>query len=290
MTVSIPHYNCYLCDNDTYIVRKGTVRDNKELKILECSKCQLVSLSSFDHIGNNFYGSSQGHDDSSQDIESWLKECETDDDRRANYLSQFIKNKSILDFGCGAGGLLIRLKKKTPDLYGVEPELRLKKHFTDHGLTVLSIESLQRIKIKFDYITLFHVLEHIKDPVSILSTLSNMLNDNGKIIIEVPNSQEALICLYESDAYRKFIYWSQHLYLFNEENLISLTEKSNLRLEEIKQIQRYPISNHLYWLACGKPGGHKEMNYMDSISLNNEYQKQLSKLKACDTLLGVFTK
>ena len=152
------------------------------------------------------------------------------------------------------------------------------------------LDDVQRIKIKFDYITLFHVLEHIKDPVSILSTLSNMLNDNGKIIIEVPNSQEALICLYESDAYRKFIYWSQHLYLFNEENLISLTEKSNLRLEEIKQIQRYPISNHLYWLACGKPDGHKELNYMDSISLNNEYQKQLSKLKACDTLLGVFTK
>ena len=88
MKVPITNYKCYLCDNNSYVERKGAVRDNDNLKIFECSKCHLVSLSSFDHIDESFYETSLGHDDTLQDIDGWLKECETDDDRRAKYLSQ----------------------------------------------------------------------------------------------------------------------------------------------------------------------------------------------------------
>ena len=168
--------------------------------------------------------------------------------------------------------------------------MRLFEHFNNHDLTVFSnIEEIKQKNIKFDYITLFHVIEHIKDPSQILLDLSKLLNDNGEMIIEVPNSQDAMITLYDSDAYQNFIYWGQHLYIFNEENLISLAKKSNLHLKKIKQIQRYPISNHLYWLAKGLPGGHHKWKIFDTKELNKNYYKKLTSLKACDTLLGVFT-
>src|SRR5205085_7239914 len=40
---------------------------------------------------------------------------------------------------------------------------------------------------RFDVITLFHVLEHVGDPVQTLSTCVRLLNDDGVIAIAVPN-------------------------------------------------------------------------------------------------------
>jgi hypothetical protein len=51
-------------------------------------------------------------------------------------------------------------------------------------------------------------------------------------------------------------HWSQHLFLFNTETLRLLADKAELRIVSIQQCQRYPRSNHLYWLSQGKPGGH----------------------------------
>lgn len=46
---------CYLCGNQSFSQRRGSVRDNTGLKILECTSCGLVFLSSFDHVRNGFY-------------------------------------------------------------------------------------------------------------------------------------------------------------------------------------------------------------------------------------------
>jgi len=52
-----------------------------------------------------------------------------------------------------------------------------------------------------------------------------------------------------------------------------LIEKANLKAIYIKQIQRYPLSNHLYWLSCGKPGGHQKWGFLDSYELHAAYEK-----------------
>jgi len=38
--------SCYLCGCNEYAVRSGSVRDDSTIKILECSSCSLVYLSS----------------------------------------------------------------------------------------------------------------------------------------------------------------------------------------------------------------------------------------------------
>ena len=56
-----------------------------------------------------------------------------------------------------------------------------------------------------------------------------MLAKNGRMVIEVPSSEDVLLTLYDAEAFQRFTYWSQHLYLFNAETLRRLAEQAGLR-------------------------------------------------------------
>lgn len=278
--------SCYLCKNTKFKKRPGKVRDNSSLEIMECTSCGLVFLSSFSHISDRFYHDSGMHK-TKIDVEQWVMETKNDDKRRFDYLKNLIKNKSLLDFGCGTGNFLMMAKDVASNVAGIEPEIALKSHFKKQGLKIF--RDINRVSDSFDIITLFHVLEHIPDPRSILKNIVKKLKKGGQIIIEVPNSDDALLTLYKCKAFSKFTYWACHLFLFNESTLVKLTEQVGLKTSFITQVQRYPLSNHLYWLARGRPGGHTIWNYLDSLELNEAYKKQLSEKKACDTILGIFS-
>jgi hypothetical protein len=104
-------------------------------------------------------------------------------------------------------------------------------------------------------------------------------------VIEVPSSADALLTLYENIPFSEFTYWTCHLYLFNASNLPLLAKSSGLSVEYVKHIQRYPLSNHLYWLAKGKPGGHQIWSFLDSEDLFRAYETQLAAIGKTDTLI-----
>lgn len=278
---------CYLCGNKNFFFREGSVRDNKNIKVIECEKCSLVTLDSMDHLCERHYEEGGMHDDN-KSLNEWLSEGEKDDIRRLNFLKEKILNKNILDFGCGAGGFLIKSKKIANSVEGIELEESLKNHFKKNNLTVWPrLENLLEIKNKkYDLITAFHVFEHLSDPITILKKLSKLLSKDGEIIIEVPNSDDALLTLYQNKEFSNFTYWSQHLFLFNEKTFSDLVIRSGLKLNWIKQIQRYSLANHLYWLSKGSPGGHKIWTFFDDNDLNNSYNKKLASLGKSDTILA----
>ncbi len=146
------------------------------------------------------------------------------------------------------------------------------------------------LKNKLDVITMWHVLEHLEDPASTLRKLGEFLSDTGKIIIEVPNADDALISIYDSKGFQDFTYWEAHLYLFTNETLRRIIERAGLKVKFMTQIQRYPLSNHLYWLAKEKPGGHIEWKMLEDESLNRRYGEKLASLGAADTILAEVTK
>ena len=250
-------FQCYLCGCTEYIQREGHARDNKNLFPLECKQCRLVQLSTFEHIVDNFYEEAHMHDNMPIDIELLKNKAQEDTDRRFAQFSHEIEGKDILDFGCGTGDFLLKAKSIAKSVTGIEPERRLNQYFKHNNLTVYnSIDDMPEDKT-FDVITLFHVLEHIKDPVSMLKRLKNYMKEKKKslCIIEVPSSTDALLTLYKNKAFSVFTYWSCHLFLFNENTLKKCVEDAGIKTLKIEQFQRYPITNHLYWLAEGKPGG-----------------------------------
>lgn len=280
------HTSCYLCRGKIFLYRKGTLRDNKKIKVIECKRCGLVSLDSITHIGERHYHDGGMHDKKT-DLKDWINETKEDDLRRFNFLKEKIKGKKILDFGCGNGGFLICSSNLASSVEGIELEESLQKYFKENDLVVWpSIEKLPRGKIKnYDLITAFHVFEHLSDPIFFLKKLSELLTKEGEIIIEVPNSDDALLTLYENIDFSNFTYWSQHLFLFNNKTIELLVRKAGLKLNWLKQIQRYPLSNHLYWLSKGKPGGHIVWSFLRDKKLDDLYSRHLSSIGKCDTIL-----
>ena len=281
---------CYLCKSDKYNKRTTGVRDNSNIDILECSDCGLVYLSSLDHIQDEYYEESGMHDNKEPNIDNWLKETEFDDKRRYDFVKEKIANKNVLDFGCGIGGFIEMAKKSARNISGVELDRALQSSFQERGLNVfLNLkEAKEQSKKKYDVITAFHVVEHLQDPIEILKDLSELLTKNGEVVIEIPNSNDALLTLYENETFQNFTYWSLHLFLFNKKTVTELIKQAGLKLNWIKHVQRYPLSNHLYWLAKGRPGGHKKWDFLDNSKLNTEYENQLALIGRTDTiLLGV---
>jgi 2-polyprenyl-3-methyl-5-hydroxy-6-metoxy-1,4-benzoquinol methylase len=276
--------HCYLCNGSEFTERDGIVRDAPGLKIQECTSCGLVFLQPPDDRGEQFYADSGMHEGDVA-IEEWLRETAVDDERRLKTLRTKITNRNVLDVGCGAGGFLNAATLYAKEATGVEPESRLAPHFQELGLLVhSSIGALPTHS--YDLITLFHVLEHIPDPRAMLMELSGLLSETGEIIVEVPSSSDALLTIYKSDAFSRFTYWSCHLNLFNQHTLQKLATQAGLRVNFATQLQRYPLSNHLHWLATGEPGGHKTWSLIDSPELDAAYAASLARMGVCDTIFA----
>jgi 2-polyprenyl-3-methyl-5-hydroxy-6-metoxy-1,4-benzoquinol methylase len=276
---------CALCGVENSKKREGKVRDNAYIEIFECLSCGLVFLSSVDHLPNGFYETSQM---SHSDLSVRINDCSFDDERRYKTHAEMIKNKTILDFGCGTGGFLKRAKGIAGKVYGVELEEAMYKLYTENDITVF--RNIEETKETFDYIFMFHVLEHLKEPLTIISKLIDKLSNFGRLIVEVPNADDALLTLYENKAFSEFTYWSPHLYLYNPTTLNMLAKKAGIITEAIKQEQRYPLSNHLYWMSNGKPGGHGKWTFFNNEELKVAYEKTLAAIGKCDTIIGYFKK
>lgn len=281
---------CYLCGSSKFEARKGEVRDRADLSILECQNCGLVCLSSFDHIDQKHYENSGMHGEALPTISEWLQNTDADDQRRFESLTPILTNKKVLDFGCGAGGFLKKTQPLAQEAEGIEPEQRIQNFWRDSIMIYPDLESVTKTGKNYDLVTAFHVVEHLPDPRAILKNLSNLLSPKGYLIIEVPSSEDALITLYDCDAFQRFTYWSQHLYLFNAETLKNLAIQAGLYVVSIKQFQRYPLSNHLYWLSQGKPGGHQKWSFLDDPALNQAYAASLGGIGKCDTLIAYLSK
>ena len=229
------------------------------------------------------------HGSEPKPIDAWLRETDRDDERRFHYLSEAMTNRDVLDFGCGVGGYLLKARQKARSVTGVELEARLQAHYHANQLKVVAGVSDLPPDQFFDLITAFHAIEHLEDPADMLRQLGAKLRGGGRLVVEVPSSGDALLTLYESAPFSEFTYWSCHRYLFNAANLSRLAKKAGLKLDYVGHIQRYPLSNHLYWLAKGKPGGHQSWSFLDGAELTRAYEARLAALGLSDTLISCFS-
>jgi len=280
---------CYLCGSGRRHRKEGRVRDAPELPIWECEGCGLVSLGAGVGRDGDFYADSGMHGSEAPDAQAWLRESERDDRRRIAFLASRLAGSRLLDLGCGAGGFLAHAGALATSATGIEPERRLAGHFRALGLTVHSDLGALPEDSRFDLITAFHVIEHLADPREILRRLAARLADSRSgLIVEVPAATDALLSLYRSSSFSNFTYWSCHLYLFDASTLRRLAEQAGLRVDFIRQVQRYPLSNHLHWLAAGRPGGHRTWAFLDTPELERAYESTLASLGLCDTLIAGF--
>ena len=161
---------------------------------------------------------------------------------------------SLLEIGCSAGSFLSLTKNRVSSCTGVELDPKFAEYTRQtQEIDVLetALEDLPEDR-KFDTICMWHVLEHLPDPVAGLKKLGRLLSDNGMLFIEVPNVRDPLLTLYNIQRFDDFYYQEPHLYYFSPETLRRTFAEANWQ-PEIIPVQIYGLFNHLRWFFLRRP-------------------------------------
>ena len=143
------------------------------------------------------------------------------------------KTGTILDVGCGKGGMLRMLQKKGWQVLGTE----FGSHpasATGDGETVNirygTLEACQLPGDSFDMVTLWHVLEHLTNPRETLQEIRRLLKKEGRMILAVPNFGS----LQAQWAGRRWLHLDvpRHLWHFTQAHLTALLEQEGFVIEK----------------------------------------------------------
>lgn len=260
------------------------VRDRKDVAVLRCKKSGVIVLSRIDHLSDSYYQKRSEKNSISVGQEEVKTPRLPDNIRRAKDFGNYIRGKEWLDFGCGLGGMLDEIGKEAKCAVGLEPnEQRLQICESKGHQVMANLEEIDNNSL--DIITMFHVMEHLTNPLEILLQLWAKLRLGGILLIEVPHARDALFNLYDCESFKQFTFWSEHLVLHTRQSLELLIRESGFQKIYVTGYQRYPLANHLYWLAKSNPGGHDKWSFMLNESLDESYEATLARLDMTDTLL-----
>lgn len=203
--------------------------------------------------------------------------------------NQIKKIDDVLEIGCSTGYFLNAIKEKVKSVSGTEWDHQALEYIQDRFQgDIQTAQNPEEFNRKFDKIFMFHVLEHISDPVSYLENLKKILKPEGKIYIEVPNVGDIMIKTFHCNSFADFYYKKAHIFNFNEVGLAYIFDKSKFH-SNIDYIQRYDISNHFHWLSNGTPFGKGAYKHILSEKVNEEYVKSLINSKQTDTLFAIIS-
>ena len=101
-------------------------------------------------------------------------------------------SKRILDIGCGRGYTLAFLKREGCHVYGTQVS-RVAADFAKDKLGLNDVfwgdvSEAHYPDSFFDLVSIYHVLEHVADPIAQLEAIRRVLKPEGVLYVEVPNA------------------------------------------------------------------------------------------------------
>ncbi|MFH1102646.1 MAG: class I SAM-dependent methyltransferase [Pseudomonadota bacterium] len=170
---------------------------------------------------------------------------------------RFFKSKkrigTLLDIGCGNGYFLALCRKKGYEVKGID----VSKWAVQYATSILKL-NVRRGEITdisfpegtFDVITMFHSLEHTRNPSEALSQIKTWLKPDGILVIEVPNYTG-------TDAQKEWNHWigwqvPYHFFHFTPSSLnrllanygFKITRYKDFHSETVKaSLKKIPIVN-----------------------------------------------
>ena len=129
--------------------------------------------------------------------------------------------KNLLDFGSGEGFFIQSISESNIRSFGVEPVLPTKS-----SNVFKQLSDVQKKGLQFSIITAWHSLEHTQDIHQTSQALVDLLEENGRLVVAVPNYES-----YDALFYKSF--WAgydtpRHLWHFNQKAIIDMFVKRGL--------------------------------------------------------------
>ena len=178
---------CYVCDGNSL----ETV--DPACNIAQCAACGYVfdnPRPTLDELVK-FYSRPSQYD-------SWLGELRIRQqawERRLDRMQATKKSGSLLDVGTGIGQFLAVARNSYSKVYGTEVSsvaVRIAKEKYNLDVFQGTIEDIDWQGRVFDNISLFHVLEHVHNPKSLLQKCHSLLSPDGVLVVAVPNEVSSL--------------------------------------------------------------------------------------------------
>ncbi|MGE7544931.1 class I SAM-dependent methyltransferase [Sporosarcina newyorkensis] len=204
--------------------------------LYECLECQTGFFDKVPVCTNDVYSSSHALTDAKI---AYLANKDYRKERFAkervelleSILKEDILNKRVLDIGCGTGWFLEYAQSKGAICYGVELGKQLAE-FTREllDITVWNCELADiNTEQRFSIITMFDLIEHVYEPVSLLESAKNLLEPNGIILIFTPQFDS--VAIHEMKDKSNLIMPSEHLSYFTKNSIEFIASKVDMKLE-----------------------------------------------------------
>lgn len=146
------------------------------------------------------------------------------------------RSGKLLEIGCGAGAFLNEMHRSGWEVLGIEPNRRARDTvMRKYSLAVRSPEEwFTQPESSYDVIALWHVLEHLHSLDGYLRRIRTCLEDNGVLIVAVPNYRS-----FDGEYYQSR--WAaydlpRHLYHFTYESMTVLLKRYGLTITTIKRL------------------------------------------------------
>ncbi|MCQ2238004.1 MAG: class I SAM-dependent methyltransferase [Bacteroidaceae bacterium] len=155
-----------------------------------------------------------------------------------------MKKGRILDIGCGTGYFAHTMQQRDWDVEAIEKSADARAFAWQHfNLNVLDESHMNSFNDRsFNAITMWHVMEHIEDLPALWSLLKRQLQDQGRLIVAVPNCSSADAAVYNS-------MWAaydvpRHLWHFTPDTMQQMASQNGFVLCE-----RYPMPFDAFYVS-----------------------------------------
>ena len=165
------------------------------------------------------------------------------------------KGSTVLEIGCSSGYFLAEIQDDYT-VYGNEWNPEDAAYVREVGELPCEEGEIDDIfpGQQFTAICAYRVLEHQPDPVGWLRRVQKRLIRGGYLLVEVPNSEEGLLTLYDIPEYKDFWYRECHPSNFNMSTVNMAMAQAGFEVKSHTR-QHYGLLNHVWWLQNKRPMG-----------------------------------
>jgi len=164
----------------------------------------------------------------------------------------------ILDYGAGTGQFTLICKSFIPwsDIYSVDiNDFALLQEY-DTSTKQIKWKDFENDTMKFDFIFLNDVFEHLHDCEKVLKTLKDKLDPNGKIFIATPKQFwiHPVLKFLSKNLYGKLLTGTvsiSHLQIWSRKSFFYLINQSNLAAEKYSEISQFTMEPDEYLKNMG---------------------------------------